>query len=107
MKILFDQGTPAPLRKYLKEHEVLTAYECHWSTLKNGELLAIAEENGFEIFITTDTNLRYQQNLTDRKIAIIVLCSTSWPKIEKRNTQIIETISNCKPPDYIEITISE
>lgn len=63
MRVLFDQGTPVPLRQALTGHSVFTAYELGWATLKNGELLRSAEEQGFEIFVTTDANLRYQQNL--------------------------------------------
>jgi hypothetical protein len=66
----------------LAGHEVVTAYERGWSTLKNGELLAIAEEQEFDVLITTDTNLRYQQNLVSRRIAIVVLGTTSWPRIK-------------------------
>jgi hypothetical protein len=62
---------------------VSTAYELGWSTLKNGELLAAAECNGFDVFVTTDTNLAYQQNLSNRKIAIVVLSTTSWPRIQR------------------------
>ena len=77
MKVLFDQGTPVPLRTHFTSHHVSTAYELGWSTLKNGELLAAAESNGFEVFVTTDASLAYQQNLSNRKIAIVVL-STTW-----------------------------
>ena len=63
MRILFDQGTPVPLRQSLTHHEVTTAYERDWSTLKNGELLDTAEKQGFEVLVTTDSNLKYQQNL--------------------------------------------
>jgi hypothetical protein len=56
---------------------VSTAYELDWATLKNGELLRLAEENGFEVLVTTDTNLRYQQNLAERRIAVVVLSTTS------------------------------
>jgi hypothetical protein len=77
MRVLFDQGTPAPLRRLLVQHEVSTAYEQDWSRLKNGELLSAAELAGFEVFVTTDTNLRYQQNLATRTIAIVVLGTTS------------------------------
>ncbi len=68
MRVLFDQGTPAPLKDFLPNHDVLTAYELRWSTLKNGELLRAAESNAFEVFITTDTNLRYQQNSSKEKL---------------------------------------
>lgn len=59
MRILFDQGTPAPLRHLLRGHEVSTAYERGWSTLKNGELLVAAEDQGLEVLVTTDRNLKY------------------------------------------------
>jgi hypothetical protein len=67
--VLFDQGTPAPLRRLLVSHQVSTAFERGWSTLKNGELLQAAELAEFAVFVTTDTNLRYQQNLTSRRIS--------------------------------------
>jgi hypothetical protein len=57
--VLFDQGTPAPLRHALAGHVVETAYERGWSSLKNGELIAAAESAGFEVFVTTDKNLKY------------------------------------------------
>ena len=71
MKILFDHGTPVPLRRFLPGHEVSTAYELGWAELQNGELLAAAEMD-FQAFITTDKNLRYQQNFTGRQLAILV-----------------------------------
>jgi hypothetical protein len=81
--ILFDQGTPVPLREALPNHEVETAYERGWSTLKNGELLDVAERNSFDVFVTTDSRLRYQQNLTDRRIAVVCLLSASWRRIRR------------------------
>ncbi len=69
MRVLFDQGPPAPLRTALVGHEVETAYEQGWSTLKNGDLLLVAEEHGFDVLVTTDMNLRYQQNLSARRMA--------------------------------------
>lgn len=63
MKILFDQGTPVPLRRFLVAHDISTAFERGWGSLQNGELLAAAEAEGFAAIITTDQNLRYQQNL--------------------------------------------
>lgn len=72
VKILFDQGTPAPLRRSLKQHTVATAYELGWTDLDNGRLLAAAESE-FDALVTTDKNLRYQQNLAGRRLAILVL----------------------------------
>ncbi|MFM8886600.1 MAG: hypothetical protein ACKOKC_09335 [Chthoniobacterales bacterium] len=105
MKVLFDQGTPVPLRRYLADHNVATAAELEWSLLTNGELLAAATEAGFEIFVTTDQNLRYQQNLKNRTIAIVVLMSASWPRIEKRAGSIAQTINALGKSDYIEVEI--
>ena len=84
MRILFDQGTPVPLRHALPGHSVETAYERGWSNLCNGDLLTAAEGASFELFVTTDQNLRYQQNLAGRRIAILVLPTTRWPVIEQQ-----------------------
>ncbi|MBX3288998.1 MAG: hypothetical protein KF855_06590 [Acidobacteria bacterium] len=105
MKILFDQGTPVPLRKALAEHSVETAFERGWQTLENGELLAKAESGHYEILITTDQNLRYQQDLSERHIAIVVLLSTSWPRISKHTETIRKIVSETLPGDYHEIKI--
>ena len=105
MKVLFDQGTPAPLRKHLVSHQVTTAYELGWQMLTNGDLLNQAQSNHFEVFVTTDKNLKYQQNLTDRLIAVVVLTSTSWPRIQKVLPEIVTVIDNMKPNGYVEITI--
>ena len=78
MKILFDQGTPAPLRGALTAHQVSTAHEMGWSELDNGRLLAAAEET-FDVLVTTDRNLRHQQSMTGRRLAVLVLPTTSWP----------------------------
>ncbi|MEA5451008.1 hypothetical protein VB780_20690 [Leptolyngbya sp. CCNP1308] len=86
MRILFDQGSPVPLRCFLIGHEVVTAYEKDWAKLCDGELLDAAEVEGFEVFVTTDQNLQHQQNLSARKLAIVVLNTTSWPRIRYRQT---------------------
>ena len=105
MRILFDQGTPVPLRQSLSAHSVSTAYELGWATLKNGELLCSAEERGFEVLITTDTNLRYQQNLAVRRIAVVVLSTTSWPRIRVVVEHIASAINSASVGSYIEIHI--
>lgn len=81
MRVLFDHGTPVPLRHALTNHTVFTAYEMGWADLDNGALLKAAETR-FDALITTDRNLRYQQNLTGLRLAILVLPTTSWPKIQ-------------------------
>ena len=82
-----------------------TAYELGWARLKNGELLAAAESNGFEVFVTTDTNLAYQQNLSYRKIAIVVLSTTSWPRIQKSVAAIVSAIDAARPNSYQIVSI--
>jgi glutamate racemase len=105
LKILFDQGTPVPLRGHVSAHRVSTAYELGWATLKNGELLAAAESHGFDVLVTTDTNLEYQQNLTQRKIAIVVLSTTSWPRIQKNIKAIVTAIVLATSNSYQKVAI--
>jgi hypothetical protein len=105
VRILFDQGTPVPLREALAQHEVATAYERGWSQLKNGELLDAAERGGFEVFVTTDSRLRYQQNLTSRRIAIVCLLSTSWPRIHRTVGAVVGAINSCSAGSYTEVEI--
>lgn len=104
MKLLFDQGTPAPLRNYLPQHSVETAYEKGWGDLKNGDLLARAEAEGFEALITTDQNLRHQQNLGERKLSVVVLMTTSWPRIRVDVARVVRALENLRPGSYEEIT---
>jgi hypothetical protein len=103
MKILFDQGTPVPLRTHLIPHSVFTTFEKGWSTLKNGELLDAAE-GVFDLLITTDQQLRYQQNLTGRKLAILVLTSTSWPLLRTFIPRIRESVESIQPGEYLEVS---
>jgi hypothetical protein len=105
MKILFDQGVPAPLRHRLAEHAVHTAFERGWSDLENGALLAAAELRGYELLITTDQNLKYQQNLGGRKLAILVLLSTSWPRIQLKIKAIQAVVARIVPGAYEEISV--
>lgn len=83
MRVIFDQGTPTPLRRRLPAHDVRTTFELNWVTLKNGELLDRAEASGFRVLVTTDQSLKYQQNLGGRQIAIVVLSTTSWIRIRR------------------------
>lgn len=105
VKILFDQGTPAPLRNALTAHEVETAFERGWSTLENGRLIAAAEAAGFEVFVTTDRNLKYQQNLATRSVAIVVLLTTSWPRIERQLAMVVKAVDAAVSNSYTEVRI--
>ena len=106
MRILFDQGTPVPLRKALAGHTVETAFERGWGNLLNGDLLDAAEQEGFEVLITTDQHLRSQLNLGGRRIAIVVLTTTSWPRIQRLQHIVIATIDGIKAGDYLELSFS-
>jgi hypothetical protein len=105
MRILFDQATPLPLRAYLDRHEVRTASQQGWATLKNGDLLTAAEAAGFEILLTTDKNLRYQQNLDGRKIAVVVLGRQQWPQVQPHFKRVVEAVNAAVPGSYVEIDI--
>ena len=104
MLVLFDQGTPAPLRHSLAGHEVHTAYERGWSTLKNGEFIAVAEQAKFQVLVSTDKNLKYQQNLAARAIGIVVLLTTSWPRIQGKVAAVAEAVNNSRPGSYVEVS---
>lgn len=103
MRILFDQGTPAPLRHALAGHSVETAYERDWSSLSNGDLLAAAEGAGFDLFVTTDQNLRYQQNLDGRRLAILVLPTTRWPIIQRHVAEVAAAVASMPPGGFREL----
>lgn len=105
MNLLFDQGTPVPLRRHLSDHTITTTYERGWSSLANGQLLAQAEQAGIDLLITTDQNLRYQQHLSGRRLAILVLRSASWPKIQRHLDAIQAGVKRAGPGTYEEIAI--
>lgn len=105
MQILFDQGTPVPLRRALAPHQVITVYERGWSTLENGRLLDAAERDGFDVLVTTDQNLKYQQHLTGRRLTIFVLSTTSWPRIQPHGDRIRTALEQIAPGMYHEFSI--
>ena len=105
MKILFDQGTPAPLRHGLAGHTISTAYEMGWAKLENGDLPSAAEA-AFDAFITTDQNLRHQQNLGARRLAILVLPTTSWPMIQLHVPKVAAAVNALRPGDFVELNFS-
>ncbi len=105
MLILFDNGTPAPLRYALKGHFVVEAIERGWDRLANGDLVAEAEGAGFQVLVTTDKNMRYQQNLTDRKIAFVVLGNQQWPVLRRHVERVAAAVEAATPGSYCEVAI--
>ena len=105
MKILFDHGTPAPLRGHVPEHTVDTAAEKGWAELSNGDLLDQAESEEYELLITTDQSIRYQHNLGRRRLAIIVLRSNRWPDVLLRVDDIRAALERIQPGELREVEI--
>jgi len=97
VKILFDHCTPAPLRRHLVGHIVDTANELGWNRLRNGNLLDRAEQGGYDLLITTDQNMRYQQNLSRRRLAVLLLLNNSWPRIQNHVDAIAEAVLQTLP----------
>ena len=106
MRILFDHGAPKGVARSLPGHSVSTAQAKRWDRLTNGALLKVAEEAGFELLFTTDQSIRYQQNLTGRKIAIVVLAGTTkWSRVRLHLERIAAVVDAAPPGSYTEIPI--
>ena len=98
MLILFDHGTPRGLALALTDHTVTEAKAMGWDQLNNGELLKVAGEAAFDLLLTTDQRIRYQQNLTGRKIAIVVLSgSTKWSRVRLHGERIAAAVDAATP----------
>jgi hypothetical protein len=105
MRILFDYGTPSGIAKALSGHEVTEAIERRWDRVSNGELLKLAEAEGFELLLTTDKRIRYQQNLTGRKIAIVVLGNSAWRVVRLYLERVAVAVNAATPGSYVEVEI--
>ncbi len=106
MLVLFDNGTPRTLARFLIERHMVTEARARgWQELENGDLLNEAEAAGFEVLVTTDKNLGYQQNLTGRKIAIVVLGQGQWSLIRRHVAQVVAAVNAVTPGSFIEVEI--
>lgn len=106
MLVLFDHGTPKGLARALSGHTIHTAQSKGWDTLNNGELLNAAEEAGFDLLLTTDRRIRYQQNLRVRQIALVVLTgSTKWSRVRQHADRIAAAVAAVTPGSYSEVEI--
>jgi hypothetical protein len=105
MLILFDNGTPRGLARFLTGHTVEEARARGWDQLVNGELIAAAEQAGFEVIVTTDKNIRYQQNLEARKIALVVLEHPQWPMVKLVAEKIVAAVNAAQPGSFAEVEI--
>jgi len=105
MLILFDNGTPAPLRHALKGHMVVEAFERGWDRLLNGQLIAAAEAAGFDVLLTTDKNMRYQQNLKGCRIAFVVIGNQQWPTLRRYVGRVVAAVNAATSGSFAEVDI--
>lgn len=105
MRILFDHGTPSGIAASLSGHQVTEARERGWDKLSNGALLTMAESAGFDLLLTTDKSIRYQQNLKGRKIAIVVLGNSQWRVVRLYLDRVASAVNGATPASYTEVQI--
>ena len=106
MKVILDENVPQKLRLLIEDgHTVVTTWFQGWSGLKNGALLNAAEEAGFDLFITADRELSYQQNLASRKMALVVLSTNNWGLVKAHIAEILAAISAVTPGSYAKVAI--
>jgi len=105
IRVLFDKNVPYKLRSYLRDCEIDTAEDLGWGQVSNGELMLLAERTGHELLLTADQSLEYQQNLTERKISLIVLGSNLWPGVRTKIDDIVTAVARVRPGsfEFIEI----
>lgn len=105
MRILFDHGTPSGIAAALTGHDVTEARERGWDRISNGALLTLAEDAGFDLLLTTDKRIRYQQNLTGRNIALVVLGNSTWRVVRLYLDLIAAAVNEATPGSYREVDI--
>ena len=106
MKILFDANTPAPLARFLRGHEVVRADELGWQGLENGALLDAAEQARFDLLLTCDQNVRYQQNFASRKLALVILSSNHWPTLRRIAARIATAVDFVLPGNIVRVDVA-
>jgi len=106
MKILFDASTPAPLARFLRGHEVVRADELGWQGLENGALLDAAEQAGFDLLLTCDQNVRYQQNFAGRKLALVILSSNHWPTLRRIAARIATAVDFVQTGQIVRVDVA-
>ena len=105
MRILFDNGTPRGIARFLTSHTVEEARTHGWEELANGELIEAAEQAGFDLMVTTDKNIRYQQNLEGRELALVVLQHSQWPMVKLVTANIVAAVDSALPGSYLEVDV--
>jgi hypothetical protein len=106
MLILFDHVTPKGIARAMHGHTITKAKNRGWDTLGNGDLLAVAEQAGFDVLLTADKNMRYQQNLEGGRIALVVLSTPQWPVVKLRLEEIAAAVNAATPGSYVEVDLT-
>jgi predicted nuclease of predicted toxin-antitoxin system len=101
LRVLFDKNVPHGIRHFLDQHQVETVDDRGWDRIGNGELIQVAEASAFDVVVTADQNIVYQQNLRGRRIALVVLGSNIWPIVRKHEELIRAQINSAKPGSYV------
>jgi predicted nuclease of predicted toxin-antitoxin system len=107
LRLLFDENVPKRLRRLLPGHEISTAQERGWGGIVNGKLLHAAEAAGFDVMLTADQNIVYQQNLAERVIALVVLSTNDWSVLKHASAQIAAAVDAAKPKTYQTVTVPQ
>jgi hypothetical protein len=105
LRVFLDNSVPVGIRRYLEHHQVSTALNQRWEKLENGELLKVVESSGFDVMITADQNIAYQQNLKERKIALVVLGSNRWTLVRDHIDAIVDAVNAAGLNSYTFIEI--
>jgi predicted nuclease of predicted toxin-antitoxin system len=100
LRILFDENVPAPLRQFFADDQVATVQQLGWSGIENGELVSRAEAD-FDVLILADKNLRYQQNLAGRTLALVELPTNRWPVLEQLGIQVADAAHGASVGSYV------
>ena len=106
MKVVFDHNVPYKLRRLLPGHSIQTAHESGWSTLTNGVLLSTAEYSGFQVMVTCDQGIYYQQNLKSRRLSLVVLTSNYAPSVQAAASEILAAVNSSFPGSFQVIQIA-
>jgi hypothetical protein len=103
MLVLVDQSAPRGLRTHFPDHEVVLARQRGWHELASGDLIAAAEAGGFDVLITADQNIQYQQNLTGRRLALVVLTTNHWDTIRPNLARVVAAVEAIEAGGYVTV----
>ena len=103
MRILLDEDVPHKLIRFLVGHTVETVVSMQWGGVRNGKLLALIEELGFDVFITGDKSMQTQQRLHGRPFAVLILSAINWPVVERHAQRIVNSVESAKAGDVVRV----